>query len=69
MKKLSVKEQRHTNRVLRVLSNAVRDLEKLADQAIEFETYPRTTQKAFSGVYRVYCDTRLRVGTGNADAI
>ena len=63
------KDRSHTNRVLRVFTTAVKQLEKLANQAIENKTYPLTTQKALIEVVEAQNKARLRVVAENASVI
>ena len=66
---MAKKDRVHTNRVLRVFTTAVKQLEKLANQAIENKTYPLTTQKALMEVIEAQNKTRLRIVAENASVI
>jgi hypothetical protein len=66
---MTIKQRRHTNRVLRVLIKAAAALEKLAIEAKETDTYPITTQKAFAETLNVFVRTKARVITGNAEIV
>lgn len=66
---MKVKEKLHLNRVVRVLSDAVKKLEVLTEQARENDTYPRTTQKAFIETMTALNNTKIRVAAKDAGAI
>ena len=68
MQKLTVREQRHVNRVLRVLRGAESSLLSLTDQANNRNTFPRTTLKALIEVKDVLHRTELRVLARDASA-
>lgn len=66
---MTKKDRVHTNRVLRVFTIAVKQLEKLVDQAIENKTFPMTTQKALIEVIEVQNKARLRIVAQNSSAV
>ena len=63
------KETRHTNKVLRTLNKAIRDLTKLSDYANSNSLFPKTTRKALTELMRVESNTRIRVIVQDAAAI
>jgi len=66
---MTKKDRTHTNRVLRVFTAAVRDLERLANQAIKNHTFPLTTQKALMEVIEAQNKARLRIISEDASVI
>ena len=66
---MTAADRQHTNRVLRVLKTAVRDLEKLAETAVRKQTYPITTQKALIETIDVLNKARTRVIAQDASVI
>lgn len=63
------KERKHTNKVLSVLKRAVRELDRLSEQAITNRTYPITTQKALLELNEVVSKARIRILAGSASVV
>ena len=66
---MTKKDRAHPNRILRVFTTAVKELEKLTNQAIGSHTFPRTTQKALMEVIEAQNKARLRIISEDASVI
>lgn len=66
---MTQKEQRHVNKVLRVLRTAAKELEVLAETASSDQTFPRTTLKAFVEVSEALSKAQIRVAAKDASVV
>ena len=69
MTRLTQRELRHTNRIVRVLDQAVKQMQVLAEQANLASTFLNTTQKALIELMNVRSNTQIRIVARDAKAI
>lgn len=63
MEKLTQKEKRHTNKVLRLLEKTEKQLKLLMEIAVASDTFPITTSIAWTQVHKLLGETKIRVAT------
>jgi len=69
MSKLTVREQKHINRVLRVIRKAQNNLCELSERAQEGDLFPKTTFRAFVELKDVLHRTEIRVLARDSRAV
>lgn len=62
--KMTQREVRHTNRLIRILDAAIKKVEPLTDGL-----FPNTTQKALVGLLNLRSHTQIRIVSRDAGAI
>jgi hypothetical protein len=66
---MTEQEQKHINRMLRVLNKATRDLALLNRHAQFRQIFPKTTEKTYVEILKVKSNTEIRIAARRADAI
>jgi hypothetical protein len=66
---ITIKEQRHINRVKRAIERFAHDLENLHEQAVVNETFPNSTKKAYIEALTILHHFSVRVAVRDAGAI
>lgn len=66
---LTQRELRHTNRVVRLLDDAVKKMQSLSEAANSSQTFPNTTQRALIELMNVRSNTQIRIVARDAKAI
>jgi hypothetical protein len=69
MEKLTKREYAHTRRILRILEDAIKKMQPLAESADADSIFPNTTKKALVELLTVRNSTQIRIVARNAEAI